>query len=143
MNINPITSLKWSAFGCAVLWGGGMVWWIGSYDPAAIVIFSLAGALFGLCWYLAMRFIFERRHLLPGNSENQANEVPRSKFHRWMVWAIFMLVTGLATAFLVNLVDPLIPAGDWHRLLRSLFIVVTWPALGWSVRSFVKGHLPA
>ena len=41
---NPHASLKWSAVACAVLWSGGMVWWLGSIDIAAIVIFSLAGA---------------------------------------------------------------------------------------------------
>jgi hypothetical protein len=54
-----------------------------------------------------------------------------------------MVVTGLATAFLAGLVDPIIPAGEWHQLIRSVFIVVTWPALGLLLRPFVKGHLPA
>ena len=40
MTLNPITTLKWSAFAGAVLWGGGMIWWIGSFDLASIIIFS-------------------------------------------------------------------------------------------------------
>jgi hypothetical protein len=143
MNINPITALKWSAFACAVLWGGGMVWWIGSFDPAAIVIFSLGGVVFGLCWYLAMRFIFECLRLVPGSSAGEANGAARGKFYTWMVWATLMVISGIATAFLLDLVDPLIPAGDWHWLIKSLFVVIVWPALMWSFRPFMKRHLPA
>ena len=47
MNINPQTSLAWSAVACAVLWGGGMVWWLGSFDPVAIIIFLLGGNALG------------------------------------------------------------------------------------------------
>lgn len=61
MRLNPSTSLKWSGFVCAVLWSGGMMWWMGSVDPAAIVIISIGGAVFGLCWYLAMRFLLKGR----------------------------------------------------------------------------------
>ena len=143
MNVNPNTSLKWSAVGCALLWSGGMVFWIGSFDPVAIVIFSLGGALFGLCWYLAMRFIFERMRLLPGSNKNYASGASCDRFPAWMVWTAFMAITGLATAFLLSLVDPLIPVGDWHKLIKSLFIVVVWPSLCWSLQLFVKRHLPA
>jgi hypothetical protein len=42
--------------------------------------------------------------------------------------------TGLATAWLRGVVDPLLPAGDWHGMLSGLFVVVTWPSLTWSLR---------
>jgi hypothetical protein len=141
MNVNPHTSLKWSAIACAVVWSGGMVWWLGSLDVAAIVIFSLAGALFGLCWYLAMRFIFECMRLLPRDERTPA--APFGKLYPWMVWATLMVITGIATACLLDLVSPLIPAGDWHWLFKSLFVVIVWPALMWSLRPFMKRHLPA
>ena len=60
-----------------------------------IVIFSIGGALFGLCWYLAMRFIFAtcaaRRAMT-----RRAVEVmrPRGKFYRWTVWAGLMAADG-------------------------------------------------
>lgn len=36
---------------------------------------------------------------------------------------LLMLFTGLATAWLRVVVDPLIPAGDWHAMLSGLFVV--------------------
>jgi hypothetical protein len=49
-------------------------------------------------------------------------------------WALLMLLTGLATAWLRGVVDPLLPAGDWHGMLSGLFVAVTWPSLTWSLR---------
>jgi hypothetical protein len=142
MNINPQMPLAWSAIACAVLWGGGMVWWLGSFDPVAIIIFSLGGALFGLCWYLAMRFVFERLRMLPQSGESQAN-ASRGKLYPWIVWATLMVITGIATSCLLDLVNPFIPGGDWHWLIKSLFVVIVWPALMWSLRPWTKRHLPA
>lgn len=65
MKLDPSTALKCGAAACGVLWSAGMIWWIGSFDPAAIVIFSVAGGLFGLSWYLAMRFIFASLRMVP------------------------------------------------------------------------------
>jgi len=31
-------------------------------------------------------------------------------------WALLILLTGLATAWLRGVVDPLLPAGDWHGI---------------------------
>jgi hypothetical protein len=31
-------------------------------------------------------------------------------------WALLMLFTGLATAWLRGVVDPLLPADDWHGM---------------------------
>ena len=60
---------------------------------------------------------------------------------RLLGWALLMLFTGLATAWLRGVVDPLLPAGDWHGMLSGLFVVVTWPSLTWSLRGFVSHQL--
>jgi hypothetical protein len=60
---------------------------------------------------------------------------------RVLGWALLMLLTGLATAWLRGVVDPLLPAGDWHGMLSGLFVVVTWPSLTWSLRRFASRHL--
>jgi hypothetical protein len=60
---------------------------------------------------------------------------------RWLGWALLMFFTGLATAWLRGPVDPLLPTGDWHRLLSGLFVVVTWPSLTWSLRGLASRHL--
>jgi hypothetical protein len=139
MNPDPITTLKWSAFIGAVLWGAGMIWWIGSFDLASIIIFSIGSALFGLGWYAGMRFIFEGLRLLP---KPRTDRIPRSRFHVWMVWAGAMLLTGVSTVWLLSLVSPAIPVGDRHELVRQIFVVVTWPSLMWSLRPLIKRHLP-
>ena len=56
-------------------------------------------------------------------------------------WALLMLFTGLATAWLRGVIDPLIPAGAWHGMFSGLFVVVTWPSLAWSLRGFASHHL--
>ena len=56
-------------------------------------------------------------------------------------WALLMLFTGLATAWLRGVVDPLLPAGDSHGMLSGLFVAVTWPSLTWSLRGFASRHL--
>jgi uncharacterized membrane protein YedE/YeeE len=68
--------------------------------------------------------------------------VPGGKLYRWIVWAGLMAVTGIATAFLLDLVSPLVPAGDWHWLVQSFFVIIVWPALMWSLRPIAKRHLP-
>jgi hypothetical protein len=55
---------------------------------------------------------------------------------RVLGWALLMLLTGLATAWLHGLVDPLLPAGEWHGILSGLIVAVTWPSLTWSLRGF-------
>jgi hypothetical protein len=142
MTLNPITTLKWSAFVGAMLWGGCMIWWTESSDPASIIIFSVGSILFGFGWYAGMRFVFEAVRLLPRKDDIEADEIPRSKFHLWTVWTGAMTLTGLTTAWLLGLVTPLIPPGDRHELIRHLFIIVVWPALVWSLRPLIKRHLP-
>ena len=142
MTLNPITTLKWSAFVGAILWGGGMIWWIGSFDVATIIIFSIGSSLFGFGWYAGMRFIFEGLRLLPRKDDAESGNAPRSKFHVWTVWTGAMVLTGLMSVWLLDLVGPLIPAGDRHELIRQLFVVVTWPSLMWSLRPLIKRHLP-
>jgi hypothetical protein len=60
---------------------------------------------------------------------------------RVLGWALLMLFTGLATAWLRGLVDPLLSAGDWHGMLSGLFVAVSWPSLTWSLRGFTSNDL--
>jgi hypothetical protein len=140
MNKNPTTPLKFSAIVFAILWTGWMLWWSGSFAPANVVILSICGSVAGVGWFFAMRFIFQHRGLLP--REGGEAEVPGGKLYRWIVWAGLMAVTGIATAFLLDLVSPLVPAGDWHWLVQSFFVIIVWPALMWSLRAIAKRHLP-
>ena len=39
---------------------------------------------------------------------------------RLLGWALLMLFTGLATMWLRGVVDPLLPADDWHGMLSGL-----------------------
>jgi hypothetical protein len=136
-------SLKWSAIVFAVLWTVGMVWWSGSVQPANVVILAICGVMVGYFWYLGMRWFFRRAHLSSvahGNADHR--EPPRRGLDAWLVWAVLMVSTGLATAFLRRLADPLFPAGDWHALLSGLFVVVVWPALVWSLRPLLRHRLP-
>ena len=66
----------------------------------------------------------------------------RGKVYPWVAWTALMALTGISTAFLLDVVAPLIPAGDWHWLIRSLFIINVWPALMWLLRPLVKRRVP-
>ena len=60
---------------------------------------------------------------------------------RLLGWALLMLFTGLATMWLRGVVDPLLPADDWHGTPSGLFVAVTWPSLTWSLCGFASHHL--
>ena len=114
-----------------------------SFNLAGAVSFAVCGVMVGYFWYLAMRFVFKRAGLFSGNADDGTEPAPRGKPYRWVVWAGQMTLSGIATACLLNLISPFIPAGDWHWLLRSLFIILVWPALMWSLRPWMRRHLPA
>jgi len=59
-----------------------------------------------------------------------------------IVWAALMAGTGIATAGLLDLVNPWIPAGEQHRLISALFIVVVWPTLMWCLPLLIKRRFP-
>jgi len=141
MNINPHTALKSAAIAGAALWGVAIIRGIGSFGLASVIIFSIGGALFGLGWYVAMRFVFEGMRPLP--CDDRCVATPRDKFYRWMVCAGSIVLTGVVTCWLLGFVDPFIPGGDWRWLIKSLFVVIVWPGLMWSLRPFMKCHLPA
>jgi hypothetical protein len=143
MNVNPIASLKWSALAFAVLWSGWMLWWSGSLELANIVILAICGGVVGACWFTAMHFIFQGAGLLPRESRAGKTSASQGWLYPWMVWTALMSLTGIATACLLDLVSPLIPGGDWHWLLSSLFVVMVWPVLMWSLRPVMRRHLPA
>ena len=60
-----------------------------------------------------------------------------------MIWTVLMSLSGIATACLLDLVGPLMPSGDGHWLISSLFVVTVWSALMWSLRPVMKRYLPA
>jgi hypothetical protein len=143
MNRNPTASLKWSALGFGMLWSGWMLWWGGSFELANIVILAVCGGVVGLCWFVTMRFIFQGTRLLPRDGRASARVAPRPKLYPYMIWTALMSLSGIATACLLDLISPVFPSGDGHWLVSSLFVVMVWPALMWSLRPLMKRHLPA
>jgi hypothetical protein len=143
MKLNSFTTLKWGSVVLAIFWTGWMMYWTGSFDVAAIVIWSICGAAFGVFWYFGMRLAFKHIFLLAPDGTPMTPGAPRSKLYVWMVWTGFMVLSGIATRYLLELASPLIPQGNWHWLISALFVVLVWPALMWSMRPLIKRHLPA
>jgi hypothetical protein len=143
MTASPSTPLKLAAVAFAVLWTLWMLWWSGSLDRANVLMLTICGAVAGYLWYLAMRWLFARMHLDAAGVDIEASEAPRGKIYPWIVWAGLMAATGIATAGLLDLVDPWIPAGDQHRLISALIIVVVWPSMMWCLPLLLKRRFPA
>jgi hypothetical protein len=142
MTMSPSTPLKWGAVAFAVLWTFWMLWWSGSLDRANVIILTICGAVAGYLWYLAMRWLFARPRLGAAGEGTDAPKIPRGKIYPWIVWAALMAGTGIATASLLDLVDPWIPAGEQHRLISALFIVVVWPTLMWCLPLLIMRRFP-
>lgn len=68
--------LKLSAIAFTIFWVGAMLWWSGEHHPANIIILTICGTIAGYLWYLAMRWAFQRLHLLPLNGDH-GRETPR------------------------------------------------------------------
>jgi hypothetical protein len=142
MTLKANTSLKRGAIVAAILWTCWMIWWSGSLAPVNIIMLSSCGVAFGYAWYVAMRFVLAHMRRSPNDADG-GEEVRPSRLYAWTVWAGLMALTGIATAWLLDLVSPLIPSGDWHWLISSLFVIAVWPTLMWSLRPLLKRHLPA
>ena len=142
MTMTPSTPLKLGAVAFAVLWTLWMLWWSGSLDRVNIVMLTICGAVAGYLWYLAMCWVFGRMRLQASGESANAAQAPRGKIYPWIVWGALMVATGVATATLLDLVDPLIPTGEQHRLISALFIVVVWPSLMWCLPLLAKRRLP-
>jgi hypothetical protein len=142
MTMTPSTPLKLGAIAFAVLWTFWMLWWSGSLDRANVVILTLCGAIAGYLWYLSMRWLFRRIRLHPPGDSSEAAHAASERIYPWLFWAALMVLTGVATAGLLDLVDPLIPAGEQHRLISALFIVVVWPSLMWCLPLLMKRRFP-
>jgi hypothetical protein len=138
MTVTPSTPLKLGAVAFAVLWTLWMLWWSGSLDRVNIAMLTICGAMAGYLWYLAMRWVFGRLRFDASGESTDAAQAPPGKIYPWIVWSALMVATGVATATLLDLVDPLIPAGDQHRLISALFIVVVWPSLMWCLPLLAK-----
>jgi hypothetical protein len=143
MTVSPSAPLKLGAVAFAVLWTLWMLWWSGSLDRAHVAMLTICGAVAGYLWYLGMRWLFARMRLAAAGKGTDAPAAPRGKIYPWIVWAGLMAGTGVATAGLLDLVDPWIPAGDQHRLISALFIVVVWPSLMWCLPLLLKRRFPA
>jgi formate hydrogenlyase subunit 3/multisubunit Na+/H+ antiporter MnhD subunit len=142
MTVSPSTPLKLGAVAFAVLLTLWMLWWSGSLDRVNVAMLTICGAAAGYLWYLAMRWLLARVRLDAVDESTDAPEAPRGKIYPWIVWAALMVGTGIATAGLLDLVDPWIPAGDQHRLISALFIVVVWPSLMWCLPLLLKRRFP-
>jgi hypothetical protein len=142
MTVSPSTPLKLGAVAFAVLLTLWMLWWSGSLDRVNVAMLTICGAAAGYLWYLAMRWLLARVRLDAVDESTDAPETPRGKIYPWIVWAALMVGTGIATAGLLDLVDPWIPAGDQHRLISALFIVVVWPSLMWCLPLLLKRRFP-
>ena len=142
MTMTPSTPLKLGAVAFAVLWTLWMLWWSGSLDRVNVAMLTICGAVAGYAWYLAMRWLFQRMRLGTEDAGPDSPHASRGKIYPWIVWAGLMVVTGVATAALLDLVDPLIPMGEQHRLISALFIVVIWPSLMWCLPLLVKCRFP-
>jgi hypothetical protein len=142
MTVSPSTPLKLGAVAFAVLWTLWMLWWSGSLDRVNVAMLTICGAVAGYLWYLAMRWLFTRMRLGAAGESTNAPETRGGKIYPWIVWAGLMVGTGIATASLLDLVDPWIPAGEQHRLISALFIVVVWPTLMWCLPLLLKRRFP-
>jgi hypothetical protein len=131
MTMTRSTPLKLGAVAFAVLWTLWMMWRSGPLDRVSVAMLTISGAVAGYLWYLAMRFVFGRLRFGVPDQSPDAIQVTRGKIYPWIVWGALVLATGAATATLLDLVDPLIPSGEQHRLISALFIIVVWPSLMW------------
>jgi hypothetical protein len=69
--------LKLGAIFFTIFWIGAMLWWTSEYHPANIIILAICGTVGGYLWYLAMRWVFQRMHLLALNGNHGAgSETP-------------------------------------------------------------------
>ncbi len=63
--MKPAVPLKLCSIAFAVLWTCGMLWSSGEIDRANVIILSICGALAGVGWYYAMRWVLHYTNLIP------------------------------------------------------------------------------
>jgi hypothetical protein len=145
MTLNFTTAPKCGAIALAIilaaLWMGAMLWRIGPIGRVEALAFAFCCAAGSFGWYQAIRFGFSRYGLLPPERDETA-EARRGRVYPWIVFVVAMVVTRQMTAWLLDLVNPLMPAEDWHHLTTALFIIYVWPGLMWSLRPLIRRHLP-
>lgn len=142
MTLNSTTPLKWGALGLALLWMGTMRWRIGAAGPAETSVLAVCAVICSYGWYRVTCFFFSRVGLLPPEHDETA-EMRRGKIYPWIVFGIAMIATRQITVWLLDVVEPLMPAQDWHQLTRALFIMFVWPGLLGALRPLIRRHLPA
>jgi hypothetical protein len=123
--IYPSTRVKLAAVFLAAVWIAGTVW-DAPFSWLNLAATSVGGALLAWLWFRMMH----------GPMRFGTAYASEASGARRFGWAALILATGLATSYLHRHVDPLLPAGEWHRLLSNLFIVTAWPALMWPLQSF-------
>jgi hypothetical protein len=67
--MKPTVPPKLCSIAFAVLWTCGMVLSSGAIDRVNIIIMSVCGALAGVGWYFAMRWVFQFIELLPPHDQ--------------------------------------------------------------------------
>ena len=121
--VYPSTRVKLVAVVLAAIWVAGTVW-NAPFSWLNLAATSVSGVLLARLWFRMMH-----------GPMRFGTAFEASAAHRFG-WAALMLATGLAASYLHRHVDPLLPAGEWHRLLSNLFIFTVWPALMWPRQSF-------
>jgi hypothetical protein len=141
MTLNSTTPLKCGAIILAVLWIGAMLWRIGAIGPVEAFVFAFCGVTGSYGWYQAICLGFRRHGLLPPERDETA-EARRGKVYPWVVFVVAMLVTRQMTVWLLDVINPFMPAEDWHQITKALFIMFVWPGLMWSLLPLIRRHLP-
>jgi hypothetical protein len=141
MPLNSTAPLKWGAVVLAVLWTGTMLWRTGATGSLELFVLAFCGVVCSYGWYNGARFYFGRFGLLPPEHDETA-EARRGKIYPWIVFAVAMIVTRQVTIWSLDVVDPLIPAGNWQQSTKALFIIFVWPGLMGALRPLIRRYLP-
>jgi hypothetical protein len=141
MKLSSATPLKFGAVVLALLWLGAMLWRTGTPGPLEIFVFVFCGTVCSYGWYQGTYFLLGRFGVLPPERDETA-EARRGKVYPWIVFVAVMMATRQLTVWLLGVIEPHIPAADWHHLTQALFIMFVWPGLWWSLLPLIRQHLP-
>jgi hypothetical protein len=141
LTMNPTTGLRLSAIFFTVFWTAGMVWLSRTSAPASVILTVIGGCIAGYLWYRTMRWLLTvRRVPSAARSGWFGRNAASAMTNRWTDWAVLMVLSGVATAYLRGYADAFIPAGEWHQWLSGLFVIVVWPSLMWSLQRVFRRY---